>query len=193
MTETLEQVQRLVTHARTGRHRRLAHGVVQKRAPSGTAKRAVDAFGELRRFFRTSVQLRAALRWSSPTLRVWTVGQGPARPRAHSVERVFLILDVARAAKRWVSDPYQVGDWLLEPNASLGDVTPAQVIDGLGREGAEGLIKHMALIAPRERVSLADVDLDADALREALQQLEVPAITDIERSGELDLSDLDFE
>jgi hypothetical protein len=109
------------------------------------------------------------------------------------VERVFLLHDLASVAKTWVSDPYQVGDWLLESNESLRNATPTQVVDVLGKEGVQQLIEHMAVIAPRERVSPHDVDLDADALRETLRQLGAPSITDMEGSGEVDLSDLDFD
>lgn len=192
MEETLEEVQRLAAHVKTARCRRPFDDAVQKRAPSETAKQAVLAFGELRRFFRATAQLRASLGWSAPTLRCWIGGRGPARPRARSADRVLLILDVARSAGRWVSDPYQVGDWLLEANTDLMGLTPTQVIDVLGREGADWLVSHMALIAPRERVSLEEVDIDADALRDTLQQMEAPAIADIEPSGEVDLSSLDF-
>ncbi len=104
---------------------------------------------------------------------------------------MFLLVALASAAKRWVSDPWQVGDWLLEPNPRLGGVIPTQVIDVLGEEGLQKLIGTMAEIAPQERVSPDPVELDEDALRATLDRLGAPTIADIESSGEVDLSDFD--
>lgn len=168
-------------------------GVVEKRVPSETAKLANDAFAELRRYFRTAAQLGRALQWSAPTLRTWSLAEGPARPRLHSVERIFHLNALAGAARRWVSDPHQVGDWLLEPNERLGNVTPVRVVHVLGQEGVDGLINNMAAIAPRERVSTDDVELDADALRETLRHLGAPSIADAKGGDEADLSDLSFD
>lgn len=192
--ETLEQVQTVVARqVHRGGGRVVARGYIQKRAPSDEARRANEALRGLRRYFRTQAQLQRALHWSAPTLRSWIIEEGPARPRAHSVEQVLLLYELASAAGRWVSDPFQVGEWVLEPNESMGNVTPAQVLEVLGNEGVQLLIEHMAVIAPRERISPDDVDLDPDALRETLKQLGTPPITDIEGSGEVDLSDLDFD
>jgi hypothetical protein len=108
-----------------------------------------------------------------------------------SVERVFLLVALARAAKVWVSDPWQVGDWLLESHPSLGGASPTQVVDVLGEEGVQKMIESMVAIAPRERVSPEPVDLDQDALRATLDRLGDPAITKIESGGHVDLSDVD--
>lgn len=192
MAETLgRDIEGLETRIARGHGRRPAHPSTTARVASQTAREATQAFSELRSCFRTSSQLRKALNWSAPTLRSWTAEQGPARPRTHSVQRVLLLRDLANAAKRWVSDPRSVGDWLLEPQPSLGDATPVQVVLVLGREGVDGLIANIAQIAPREHVSRGPVNLDADALRDTLRRLGVPALADIEPGSEVDLSDFD--
>jgi hypothetical protein len=103
---------------------------------------------------------------------------------------VLLLLDVANAASRWVSDPWDVGDWLLQAHPALGNASPTQVIDVLGSEGAKTLIQGMAVIAPREHASVDDVDLDPDALRETLREIGAPSIPE-GSPADVDLSDFD--
>ncbi len=191
--ETLERKTEVLASrvARVRTRRAAASGQAGGRVASETARHAAAAFAELRRFFRSSSQLQKALSWSAPTLRSWIGEHGPLRPRAHSVERVLLLVELASAAKKWVSDPWQVGDWLLEPQPNLGGVSPTQVVDVLGAEGVHKMIDSMAVIAPRERVSSDPVDLNEDALRATLDRLGAPTIADIEPSGEVDLSDFE--
>jgi len=108
-----------------------------------------------------------------------------------SVEHVFVLLDIAKAAQRWVSDPLQVGDWMLEPNPGLGNATPAHAVRELGQEGAQDLVGHMETIGPRERVATAPVELNADELRETLRRLGAPSIAPASPSDTADLSDFD--
>jgi hypothetical protein len=101
------------------------------------------------------------------------------------------IRDVAVAAGRWVSDPHQVGEWLLSPHPQLLGAVPAEMARDLPPEGVELLVDDMALIAPQERAKAGSVTMSVDLLREALRDLRVPTIRAAEAPGDVDLSDFD--
>jgi hypothetical protein len=160
------------------------------RRPSESARSAQQAFAELEPFFATRTDFAQALGWSTPTLRKWFEAQ-PARPRTDTVRRVLQLRDVAVAAGRWVSDPHQVGEWLLSPHPQLLGAVPAEMARDLPPEGVELLADDMALIAPQEQAKPEGVTMSVDLLRETLRKLRVAAIRAAESPGEVDLSDFD--
>lgn len=159
--------------------------------PSKAAREAAEAFAQLIAFFRTPSQLRQALEWSAPTLRSWVREEGPARPRVDSTQRVLRLLRVAKAAARWVSDPWYVGDWMVEPQPSLSGLSPAGVVARLSEEGTQLLVEKMAFVAPRERIAPESPEVDLDALRETLRRLGAPEIAPVAPSDTVDLPDFD--
>lgn len=155
--------------------------------------RAHGAVRELERYFDTRAQLQKALGWSAPTLRQWLADKPPARPRAQNVQAALQLLDVAVAASRWVADPKTVGEWLLDPNPDLRGAVPAEIAVELPRESVDLFIEDMALVAPRERALPGPTKLTPDTLRQALEELRLPAVAPGSRSarGRADLSDFD--
>jgi hypothetical protein len=105
-----------------------------RRGPSAHALEAHQAFAELQAFFGTKTALAAALGWSLPTLRGW-FDSVPTRPREESIRDVIQLRDLAVAAGKWVSDPLQVGEWLLAPLAELRGSVPARLAVDLPPEG----------------------------------------------------------
>lgn len=160
------------------------------RTPSESTRRAQQAFAELEPFFATKADFARALGWSTPTLRQWLETQ-PARPREDTVRSVLQLRDVAVAAGKWVSDPHQVGEWLLSPHPQLLGAVPGEMARDLPAEGVELLVDDMALIAPQERAKPGSVTMSVDLLRETLRKLRAPAIRPAEPTGEVDLSDFD--
>lgn len=158
-----------------------------RRTPSEKARQVGEAFAELQEYFPRPKQLREALEWSAPTLRHWLQEQGPARPRASSVERVFHLRDVAREAASWVSDPCQVGEWLVAPNPALRDVSPARVVALLGQEGVDQLVARMPSIAPREWALPEPVEVSPDELRATLRSLGAPVLGEVPNVDDADI------
>lgn len=162
------------------------------RVPSADARRGVNAFQELRRFFANPSDLRHALGWSAPTLRQWTDESPPARPRRTTVQRILDTLAVAESAAVWVSDPTDVGWWLLTRRPELHDRSPSECLDVLGTAAAELLVEQMARIAPSERSS-GRAEISIDVLRETLEAI---AVRQVRRAtptpaADVDLSDFD--
>jgi hypothetical protein len=109
-------------------------------------------------------------------MRQWFEGP-PARPRVRSTQDVLQLRDVAKAAGRWVSDPLQVGDWLLSRHPDLRGAVPAELAIDLPAEGVELLVNDMALIAPRERVATGRVEMTVEDLKATLRDLAAPPIS----------------
>jgi hypothetical protein len=123
-------------------------------------------------------------------MRQWLEGP-PARPRLQSVQDVLQLRDVAKAAGRWVSDPLQVGDWLLSPHPDLRGAVPAELALDLPSEGVELLLNDMALIAPRERVATGRVEMSVEDLKATLRDLAAPPVSATKPATAVDLSDFD--
>lgn len=160
------------------------------RAPSEATLRAHEALAQLEPFFATKTDLARALGWTAPTLRQWLESR-PARPRQDTIRSVMQLRDLAVAAGKWVSNPQQVGEWLLSPHPQLRGAVPAEMARSLPAEGVELLVDDMALIAPQERAKPGSAAMSLDLLRETLRQLRAPAIRSVDPIGEADLSDFD--
>jgi len=156
---------------------------------SAEAARAKANFDALSGYFRDRSQLRRALGWASPTMRVWE-GKGPARPRNQYSERVRQLLMVARAAHEWVhDDAHRVGTWMISANNAIEGLMPATIVGELGDDGVERLLSGMHLIAPRTPAH-EHVHLSPKELAKALDRLGLIA----PRSAppvQVDLSDFD--
>jgi hypothetical protein len=175
-------------HAQTG-PARPSGTTTRARVPSAEAARAKANFDALSGYFRERSQLRRALGWASPTMRVWE-GEGPSRPRSQYSERVRQLLVLAQAAHEWVHDDvHRVGAWMISANDAIDGLTPGTIVQELGDDGVERLLSGMHLIAPRT-VAHEHVDLSPDELAKALDRLGLTAA----RSAppvEVDLSDFD--
>jgi hypothetical protein len=159
------------------------------RAANAEAARAKANFDALSGYFRDRSQLRRALGWASPTMRVWE-DEGPARPRSQYSERVRLLLVIARAADEWVHDDvHRVGAWMISANDAIDGLTPATIVRELGDDGVERLLSGMHLIAPRTRAH-ESVDLSPQELARALDRLGLIAPRPVP-PVEIDLSDFD--
>jgi hypothetical protein len=159
------------------------------RVATAEAARAKANFDALSGYFSDRVQLRRALGWSSPTMRVWE-GDGPSRPRSQYSERVRQLLVLARAAHEWVHDDvHRVGAWMISANDAIDGLTPATIVQELGDDGVERLLSGMHRIAPRTSAR-EHVDFSPEELAQALDRLGLiaprPAL-----AVEVDLSDFD--
>jgi len=114
-------------------------------ARSGQAQRAV---AELLVFYGSRSRLASALGITRDTVRSWSAGTAPARPRVELLERAELLLGLCKAARRYMAADRQVGDWTLAPSPSLRGHSPAQVLNRHGREGLQVLLAELAIIAP---------------------------------------------
>ncbi|MHB8693123.1 MAG: hypothetical protein ACYDHH_17945 [Solirubrobacteraceae bacterium] len=168
----------------------IARSTRARGGPSAHALEAHRAFAELQPFFDTKTALAKALGWSLPTLRGW-FDSVPTRPREGSARDVIQLRDLAVAAGKWVSDPLQVGEWLLSPLPELRGSVPSRLAVELPPEGVELLISDIALIAPRQRATLRSTKMSVDQLRETLAKLKVRSLPPVAAVGEVDLSDFD--
>ncbi len=175
-------------HAQTGPVRP-SETTTPARVPSAEAARAKANFDALSSYFRDRAQLRRALGWASPTMRVWE-GKGPARPRNQYSERVRQLLMVAQAAHEWIhDDAHRVGAWMISANDAIDGLTPATIIQELGDDGVDRLLSGMHLIAPRTPAH-EHVDLSPEELAKALDRLGLTAPRPAP-PVEVDLSDFD--
>jgi hypothetical protein len=159
------------------------------RVASAEAARAKANFDALSDYFRDRPQLRRALGWGPPTMRVWE-GDGPARPRRRYSERVRQLLMLARAADEWVHDDInRVGAWMISANDAIDGLAPATIVQRLGDDGVERLLGGMHLIAPRTPAR-ENVDLSPKELTQALDRLGLTAPRSA-APAEIDLSDFD--
>jgi hypothetical protein len=157
------------------------------RAASAEAARAKANFDALSGYFRDRSQLRRALGWASPTMRVWE-GEGPARPRSQYSERVRGLLVLAQAAHEWVhGDVHRVGAWMISGNDAIDGLAPAAIVQELGEDGVERLLSGMHLIAPRTPAH-EHVDLSPQELAQTLDRLGLTAPQPA-APAEVDLSD----
>lgn len=161
-----------------------ARGTVARRVPTKSALEAQHAFSRLRGYFATAAALGRALGWSAPTVLAWMQdGRTPARPRESSVEMVHAMLLIADAAREWVSDPFDVGEWLVTPVDELGGLPPCKVVQSYEpkAEGAKWLVSRLARIAPRTRKRRELGDLDFEAVSEILDAFDAGEVEGVQR------------
>jgi hypothetical protein len=159
------------------------------RVASAEAGRAKTNFDALSGYFRDRSQLRRALGWSSPTMRIWE-GNGPARPRSQYSERVRRLLVLAQAAHEWVHDDvHRVGTWMISRNDALDGLVPAAIVQELEDDGVERLLSGMHMIAP-QTPAREHVDLSPQELAQTLDRLGLTALQPA-APVEVDLSDFD--
>jgi len=122
---------------------------------------------ELRAYFRSMALLAGALGTSRDTLRAWTAGKAPARPRVELLEAAELLLVLCRTARRYLADDHQVGDWVTAPDPRLHGGSPAQALRRYGPPGLRVLISELAVIAPLRPSGPVDIP-PLEELRAAL-------------------------
>jgi len=150
---------------------------------SGQAERAV---AELLVFYGSRSRLASALGVTRDTVRSWSAGTAPARPRVELLERAELLLGLCRAARRYMAADRQVGEWTLAPSPSLRGHSPAQMLGRHGREGLKVLLAELATIAPPRPVGPVEMpsveklraSLAAGVGPEALERIERIAAAD---------------
>lgn len=172
------------------------HEPKSKRVATYIAVEAQRDFARLRGYFETAADLGRALGWSAPTVRKWmNADLTPNRPRESSVEILRAILLVANEARNWVSDPFDVGAWLVTPIHDLADLTPAEVVHShdAKRDGANWIISRLPSIAPRSRRRNVPKKIDFEAVAEVLSAFDTKAFAEIEpiSAHEVDLSMFD--
>jgi hypothetical protein len=168
---------------------RPSSAATRARAAGAEAARAKANFDALAGYFRDRSQLRRALEWASPTMRVWE-DEGPARPRSQYSERVRRLLVLAQAAHEWVHDDVQrVGAWMIAENDALDGLAPATIVRELEDDGVERLLSGMHLIAPRTPAH-ENVDLSPQELAQTLDRLGLTAPRPA-APVKVDLSDFD--
>jgi hypothetical protein len=156
---------------------------------SAEAVRAKTNFDALSSYFRDRSQLRRALGWTAPTMRVWE-GEGLARPRSQYSERVGQLLVLAQAAHEWVHDDvHRVGAWMISANHAIDGLRPATIVQELGDDGVDRLLSGMHLIAP-QTVAHEHVDLSPEELAKTLDRLGLTAPRPAP-PVQIDLSDFD--
>ncbi len=121
---------------------------LRRRASTARSTRAKVVAGELRVYFRSAAQLALALGTSRDTLRTWSTARAPARPRVELLNAAELLLVLCRAARRYVVDDLQVGEWLNAPDPRLHGASPARALRQDGREGLDALLAGLAVVAP---------------------------------------------
>lgn len=146
-------------------------------ARSGQAERAVS---ELLVFYGSRSRLASALDVTRDTVRSWSAGTTPARPRAELLERAELLLGLCKAVRRYMAADRQVGEWTLAPSPSLGGHSPTQMLGRHGREGLQVLLAELATIAPPRPVGPGEMpsveqlraSLAAGVAPESLERIE---------------------
>jgi hypothetical protein len=187
----------------TTRERRLATGqkaarqVDTKRLGTGTpagarersqqATLALDAFGELRRFFVHDAHLAHALGWDEATAAQWR-DRCVIRPQRIKALQVLLLYEAAQEARAYLESDTNVGEWLNAPMPNLRGSSPARWIRTRGPIGLRELTRGMVDWMPR----LPDRDLEPINAQEAMAYLDEAAEHD-EGAAELKrmLADLD--
>ena len=137
------------------------------RSRSVRSKQAQAIAVELRTYFRSIAQLAAALGTSRDTLRAWTAGTVPSRPRVELLDAAQSLLVLCRAARRYMPDDHQVGDWVTAPDPRLRGASPAKALRRYGRPGLDVLVSGLALIAPSRPTGPVELP-PLDELRAAL-------------------------
>jgi DNA-binding transcriptional regulator YiaG len=131
---------------------------------TGQAERVA---AQLRKYFRSATQLATALGTSRDTLRAWSTGNGPARPRVELLEVAELLLKLCVAARRYVANDHQVGDWAVAPDPRLHGASPSEALRRYGREGLEVLLADLVVVAPPRPTGPIELP-SLEALRAAL-------------------------
>ena len=129
---------------------------------------ALDAFGDLRRFFSHDVQLAQALGWDDATAAQWR-DRLVVRPQRIKVRQVLLLNELTHEARAYLATDTDVGEWLNAPLPNLRGSSPAQWIRSRGRIGLRELTYGMVDWMPR----LPDRDLepiDADEAQAYLDE-----------------------
>src|SRR5262245_44941970 len=81
------------------------------RERSPEADHALDAFADLRRYFRRDVQLAVALGWNEATAVQWR-DRLVVRPQRAKATQVMLLDELAREARAYLESDTDVGEWL---------------------------------------------------------------------------------
>ncbi len=142
-------------------------GGSRRRARTDRSARAKRVVGELRNYFRSATQLALALGTSRDTVRMWSAARTPARPRVELLDAAELLLILCRAARRYVANDLDVGDWVSAPDPRLRGASPAQALRRNGREALQDLLAGLALVAPPRPDGPVDLP-SLDDLRTAL-------------------------
>lgn len=168
------------TRERRLRARKAAGGVNRKdragmrrpgaRQRSAQANRAVDAFGDARRFFSHDARLAEALGWDEATAAQWR-DRLVVRPQRVKAIQVFELAELAREARAYLRTDTDVGDWLNAPLPNLGGSSPARWLRSRGMIGLRELIHGMVDWMPR----LPERDLDPIDMERAWAYLDEAA------------------
>lgn len=140
------------------------------RERSRVAILALDAFGDLRRFFSHDVQLAQALNWDDATAAQWR-DRLVVRPQRTKVRQVLLLNELAGEARAYLATDTDVGEWLNAPLPNLRGSSPANWIRSRGRIGLRQLTHGMVDWMPR----LPDHDLEPIDAEEAQAYLDEAA------------------
>jgi hypothetical protein len=90
------------------------------------------------------------------------------------------LLTLCRAARRYVAEDHQIGDWIIAPDPRLHGWSPAQALQRYGRDGLEVLLTDLAVVTPPRPAGEVDIPplaglrnaLAAGIGTEALQRIE---------------------
>jgi hypothetical protein len=136
------------------------------RERSQQATLALDAFGELRRFFVHDAQLAQALGWDGATAGQWR-DRLVVRPQRIKAMQVLLLYELAQEARSYLESDTSVGEWLNAPMPNLRGSSPARWVRTRGPIGLRELTHGMVDWMPR----LPDRDLEPIHAREAMAYL----------------------
>ena len=157
------------------------------RKRSRQATLALDAYGDLRRFFNHDVHLAQALGWDEATAAHWR-DRRVVRPQRTKTTQVFQLAELAREARAYLETDSHVGEWLNAPLPNLRGSSPARWLRSRGAVGLRELTHGMVDWMPR----LPERDLEPVDAEHARAYLEEAAERD-EGAAELRrmLADLD--
>lgn len=118
------------------------------RERSPQASLALDAFGNLRRFFSHDVQLAQALGWDEATAAQWRDRQ-VVRPQRTKVMQVLQLAELGREARAYMETNEDVGEWLNAPLPNLRGSSPSRWLRSRGPIGLRELTRGMVDWMPR--------------------------------------------
>ena len=131
---------------------------------------AVDAFGDLRRFFVHDVDLAQALGWDEATAAQWR-DRLVVRPQRIKALQVLQLAELAREARAYLETDTNVGEWLNAPLPNLRGSSPARWVRSRGPIGLRELTHGMVDWMPR----LPDRDLEQIVAEQARTYLDEAA------------------